>query len=597
VLPDANLLGVAYSEPTFNQQIAKLLPFQQYDSISPRSLTRRFVVDLLGTRIVELGQILALGSHQRIKERICTLLPEAQEMFDQGWGSSVYPGLLTLAYLFEIARFTQPKTASYYQACFALHAVLLELIHTPILALTMDRVRDLPDYLSVFAGFSLVKIRLETQNVIEAQNPLPSARSIATALNDLANDVLEGDCCSVIRMHELLFSLSNKDHQGLRQAAEEYVGFRLMPRLNRSCEQVKEALAIAGISEGCSLVPILPDNWSLSPAGTALTNAHFRVLQPLTQIESDPRVESWDDQIEQITSKSAAAAKARRELADCVGRSSVNAELIAQAAGKLNGLTSEVTALANRQIGEISNVLALCTNAQDEWNALAHELALPEISVPHLSEGATDEDKEMLEMALEENQSIRAQLKDAQAQNHVLHLKADAMARHQANSYSGTSLDPVIVRKAVRSPSDLTPVEVLSYIQHVGGPLVNVLPSAWRSAEESSHFELCDRMLDLLNRLVFEYTPSLGEGKSDAEARDIMGASYSAKESETVELNPALRSERTFMVGDQEHYFCRHLHVGNDPGRVRGMRIYFDILGGVVTIAYAGKHLNVASTN
>jgi hypothetical protein len=104
-------------------------------------------------------------------------------------------------------------------------------------------------------------------------------------------------------------------------------------------------------------------------------------------------------------------------------------------------------------------------------------------------------------------------------------------------------------------------------------------------------------MLDLLNRLVFEYTPSLGEGKSDAEARDIMGASYSAKESETVELNPALRSERTFMVGDQEHYFCRHLHVGNDPGRVRGMRIYFDILGGVVTIAYAGKHLNVASTN
>jgi hypothetical protein len=263
----------------------------------------------------------------------------------------------------------------------------------------------------------------------------------------------------------------------------------------------------------------------------------------------------------------------------------------------LNGLASKITTLTNCLISDISSVLTLCATAKADWNSLVQEMASPVVSIAHLSESASEEDKELLEMALEENHNLRGQLQDIQAQNHQLGLKAEALEHYQASSYSGPSLDPLILRKAVSSPSQLTPVEVLSYIQHVGGQHVKILPSAWRSAEESAHFELSDRMLDLLTRLVFEYAPSLADGRSDAEAKEILGTNYSAKESESVEMNPALRSERTFKVGSEDTYFCRHLLVGNDPGRVRGMRVYFDIIGGVVVIAYAGKHLTVASSN
>ena len=81
------------------------------------------------------------------------------------------------------------------------------------------------------------------------------------------------------------------------------------------------------------------------------------------------------------------------------------------------------------------------------------------------------------------------------------------------------------------------------------------------------------------------------------EAREILGGCYSARESDTVEKNQSMRAERTFQVNGAPRYFDRHLSIGNDAGGVRGMRIYFDIIDGVATIAYCGKHLTVYSTN
>lgn len=594
--PDVIVLGLCYSVPTFSQQLSNLVSPQQFSAMSPRFLTTGFVVDLLGTRIIELGEILSLGDHQRIKDRICELLPQAQPMFEQGWGASVYPGVLTLAYLLEIASFLEQGSVNHYQACFALNTILVELLHTPILGLTQEVASTHPGYREVYAGLTSIKFSIDSHKAADAANPLPLALSLSAALKELAIDVLSTNCCSVLKAHELLFSLSSPRQQGLRNAAEEFVACHIRPRLYWATSRLNDALRTAGITDHPP-IPEYPDNWSLSPSLHSISEAHFKVLQPLVGIEQLQLTDSWDEQIEIISRKAAAAGGVRHEISGLVTQTNVDPVRIADAAAHLNGLTASVISLTNSLASEISDIVMICAATKDQWNELVTELDAPVATTAHLSDGASVEDKEMLEMALEENQGLRTRLQGALLEVHQLTLKAEALEHHQAKTYSGPVLDPELARKLVLSPASLTPVDVLAYIKHVAGENVRILPSAWRSAEESERFELSDRMLDLLAKLVFEYAPSLAGGRSDAEAREILGANYSAKESESVESNPTLRFERTFKVDDRDHYFCRHLLVGNDPGRVRGMRIHFDILDGIVVIAYAGKHLTVCTSN
>ncbi|MDF9779314.1 hypothetical protein [Pseudomonas baetica] len=593
--PDASLLSLCYGLPNFSQQLSKLVSPQQYDAMSLRALTRYFIVDLLGTRAIELREILTLGDHQRIKVRICELLPQAQSIFEQGWGSSVYPTVLTLAYLFEIAKFTEPGTGSYYQACFALNSTLVELLHTPIMELTQEEAAKHPGFREVYQGLIPLKISIDEQKQADVPNPLPLALSMSAALKELSIDVLTTNTCSVLNTHELLFTLYAPGQQGLRKAAEEVIEFQIRPRLYWVTSKIIEALRIAGISDQLG-IPDYSADWSLLPSGS-LSTAHFRALQPLARIEQDLLTETWVDQVESIHGKAVAASRVRQELGGLVSQASVDAALIAEAAGRLNELTANVITWTKNLTLEINGVIDICATVAVDWNSRVAEFDSPIATTAHLSDGASAEDKEMLEMALEEAQGLRTRLQVALQEVHQLGLKAEALEHQRANAYTGPVLDPGLARKLVLSPASLTPVDVLAYIQHIGGESVCILPSAWRSAEESSHFELSGRMLELLAKLVFEYAPSLAEGRPDAEAREILGTNYSAKESETVETNPDLRSERMFRVDGENRYFCRHLLVGNDPGRVRGMRIYFDILDGVVTIAYAGKHLRIASTN
>ncbi|MHC5195024.1 hypothetical protein ACYSUW_14815 [Pseudomonas frederiksbergensis] len=591
---DAGILSLCYGLPNFCQQLSKLVSQQQYDAMSPRALTRCFIVDLLGTRAIELREILTLADHQRIKGRICEILPQAQSLFEQGWGSSVYPGVLTLAYLFEIANFTEPGTGSYFQACFALNSTLVELLHTPIMELTQEVAAKHPGFRDVYQGLMPIKTLIDEKKR-DSPNPLPAALSMSAALKELSIDVLETNTCSVLNTHELLFSLYAPGQQGLRKATEEVIDYEIRPRLYWITSKISEALHIAGITDQLS-IPDYSADWSLRPSGS-ISTAHFRALQPLARIEQDLLTETWVDQIENIRSRAQAAAKVRRELGSLVSKTSVDPVQIAEAAGRLNELTANVITRTKSLVEEVNGVISLCATAAADWNSLVAELDSPIATTAHLSDSASDEDKELLEMALEESQGLRTRLQVALQEVHQLGLKAEALEHHRANAYTGPVLDPKLARKLVLAPASLTPVDVLAYIQHIGGDSVRILPSAWRSAEDSAHFELSGRMLELLAKLVFEYAPCLADGKPDAEAREILGTNYSAQESETVETNSALRSERMFKVDGETRYFCRHLLVGNDPGRVRGMRIYFDILDGVVTIAYAGKHLTVATTN
>jgi hypothetical protein len=142
----------------------------------------------------------------------------------------------------------------------------------------------------------------------------------------------------------------------------------------------------------------------------------------------------------------------------------------------------------------------------------------------------------------------------------------------------------------------LTPADVLAFIQFVAGERVVVLESAWKSARLAAAFPYSARMLDVLNTMVFPYFESLKSGNPDAVAKELLGGSYSAKESETVGVKPKLRVLREFMFDGQTRFFERHLKIGSGTG-VDGMRVHFEIIGEKIVIAYAGPHLECSTTN
>lgn len=74
--------------------------------------------------------------------------------------------------------------------------------------------------------------------------------------------------------------------------------------------------------------------------------------------------------------------------------------------------------------------------------------------------------------------------------------------------------------------------EVLEIVRTLAPDRVEILPSAWQSAEEmDDHFEATDRLLQLLCKLVTTYADTLKE-KGDAQARLVFASGeFSAKES------------------------------------------------------------------
>ncbi|MGI0649464.1 hypothetical protein ACRCPS_31090 [Pseudomonas aeruginosa] len=595
VLPDAVLLGCCYSTPSMTDQLEKQLPPQQIEALIPYALANRFLPELLGDFMPELEETMALGSNAQIKERILDLLPEAESAFSLAWGPTIYRPLMILGYLLEIGPDLEPGTTEYYQACFALMAVLYELIDTQIIEETRKSQIEIEGYGQVYHGMMAVRLSYSVNKTGGAA--VHSPYSLAVALYELSYAVQDLGPMAGIRMLELLHNLFQPDHQGLKRIAEEYVSTGVNAFLVFMTSLLEKAVKEAEMDDGSVRIPEPLEEWILQPAKGVVTTDHFKLLQPLMGQEVTQVMRSGEQLKKQISEQASLVSKHRQAVRAATTGGTLDPAKITSAAETLNQSTAQMTALVNETVASIQSILDTCSKVRQEWDKLAVHSAASLPEAIHLSASASTEDRDILALALEESQLLRGQLQESQALNHTLQLKIDATSFHQEQSYQGPAASPALLRKVVTSPDALTPEEVLAYIQFVGDGKVLVLPSAWRSADESEAFEYSGRMLELLDKLVFHYAPALASGKPDAEARDILGASYSARESDTVVLNQDMRSERTFLVNGTPRYFGRHLSVGNDPSAARGMRIYFDIIDGVINIAYCGKHLTVTSSN
>lgn len=104
-----------------------------------------------------------------------------------------------------------------------------------------------------------------------------------------------------------------------------------------------------------------------------------------------------------------------------------------------------------------------------------------------------------------------------------------------------------------------------------------------------------DDALDLLNKLATDYYVVIKKGgKGDAQARQIFGNRYAARDSEAVEENARARELRTFSHHGRKVEMMQHLKIGRKDSSSETLRIYFDWDAdeGKIVIGHCGPHLD-----
>lgn len=600
---DGIVLGLCYAHPHFQAQIDQLLPEQQAESLSTLGLTRSLIPTLLGDDHDIWQHIHGLGLQQVIQDRLIATMPFSAHAFSFGWGKSVYEILAYLPLLIKVHQEAEINSKTFYQAAFAITGLAnqLKATHIPKL-LVRDVLRQEESKLqNSYAGVSGLKIFSDMQAIAHGANPLLAAISLSDALGSLHRQINDGCPSDVLYVMETLHTMWGPGKQGFRIAAEEVVNKVVRHDLNKAIERCLGILTVEGVKNEWDEVLIPMDEFDLNPLPPSVetTAQHVKILSPLWyDVDYQEGFDNLNLRLNELESSARRVTSLKREIADLTSQAIVDALKIGTVANTLGTESQEFSNRLKFVIDGIKTLSEMCKSVQLEWNAYSESTAdTPHVTAPNLSTSASVEDKEILSLAMDEAAALRGELLEARKVIHTLKSQKEARESLSAQASRKLDLSPDVLRKAVQAPRDLTPGEVLVYLSAIAGERVRVLPSAWRSAEDSKHFEYSDRLIAMLDKLVFSYAPELASGVPDSEARRHFGNAYSAKESETVTLDASMRKERTFQLDGVEQLFVRHLSIGNDPGAVRGMRVYFEIMDGQVVIAYCGKHLSVVSSN
>lgn len=142
-----------------------------------------------------------------------------------------------------------------------------------------------------------------------------------------------------------------------------------------------------------------------------------------------------------------------------------------------------------------------------------------------------------------------------------------------------------------------TPRDCLELIESIFSDRCEVLPSAFKSAEEVEDFAQARRLLDMLRRLMTSYIEAIKEGGDNKAMEVFTNSEYAANESETVMSSPALRQKRIFSRNGQEVCMFRHLKIGKADDTRKTIRLHFAWLPDEekIIIGYCGEHLPIKS--
>lgn len=241
----------------------------------------------------------------------------------------------------------------------------------------------------------------------------------------------------------------------------------------------------------------------------------------------------------------------------------------------------EVTSLKKQaaETGQSAEYIKLLEDELDQKNNETQQKIVQLQSEINYLEGTLiqmDDEKRQIRF---ENESLKSQL------SHI----ADRTTEGSENRIPDHIRETIFIASKA-----LTPEESMSIITKLFPNRIEVLESAWKSADESKMFKENKKVFDLLWKLATEYWLALVNGKSDAEARSVFGNSYSAKESESVENNKRARQLRTFQYKGQEIKMMKHLKIGNKRSLSETIRIHFEWNSSnkKIIIGHCGPHLD-----
>ncbi|WP_129587033.1 hypothetical protein [Pseudomonas frederiksbergensis] len=589
---DAHVLTAYFSEPDLLNQLAKQLPLQQLHQFHPMSIVTSFIENLIGQEKSELQlSVLNSGNPSAVEAAICKRFPASRYAFSFGWSDSLYSPLMVLPDVLELIESEEGER--FYQACFAAYACMSELIETHVPLAQLNASEKVGNALN---GVLAHKLSIEKQRRAEGGLPLTSASSLRGALGAQTRrlDVDWSDPTDLLRVMARLHAMWGDGKAGFTIAVEEVANAYLLPKLKDLFGRLEkaESASFQGDRQDLELLSLV-DEFKLQEHKGPLVEAHVAVLSPLwSKFDFATYFKDLETQVAIIEERSREIVQRRASILSLSQKTHLDVQAISSEALLVSAGTHDIERLITEAARKLSGPSELLSSVMAGWTHL--------ISGFHLDnkQPGGDEDTQVLELALQEVSALSAELKKLKRDTHHVRVKAAHLAVDEGRANDGIAQIPTaIIRKLINDPEQLTPTEILTCFSTLAQGRLRVLPSAWRSAKESERFEYSARMLELLDKLVFDYCDALRSGRPDSEARNILGSAYSAKESQSVSLVPSMRSERMFQVDGESLYFEKHLGIGNCTGSARGMRIYFEIIDGVVVIGYCGKHLTVASTN
>ncbi|EPJ7982343.1 hypothetical protein L4Z68_001350 [Pseudomonas aeruginosa] len=205
---------------------------------------------------------------------------------------------------------------------------------------------------------------------------------------------------------------------------------------------------------------------------------------------------------------------------------------------------------------------------------------------------------EELSFAQADNEHLALELQEKKQELHRLRQvsEANGLAKQYTQS-SAPYVDNELLNRVVMRMG-VTVSDVLAYFAHTASGRVEILDSVWRvAAKYVGQHDCTERLMDLLYKLIYPYLDAMNNGKPDTQAREIFGPKvYSAKESPSTLSDARLRAMREHTYLGEKLLFQRHLRPSNGHG-LEGCRVYFEIIDGVVVIAYVGPHLDVSTSN
>lgn len=582
------VLACALGQHDLHRQLHGQLPAEQIKALVLHRLVGRYLAELIGQdRLDAYEKLIKTKCAATIQAEIIKRFPFASEVFSYGWGTDhTYTSLLCIPDLLAIIEKEQGKR--FYQATLAAHVFLGDFLGA-----------RLPDWLieggyrvaaSQLAGLMQHWARIVRGRGDQGLPTLPSVATLAAGMAHAAFHLNQGDGLAPLEIMSTLHAMFTEHSTSFTFMVTEHVNLALIPELVRHSKRIEDMKAKLGIASlGSDCRPISSRKASFpKPEDGVMSTQRVRVLAQLWRdFDHATAISQITKQIEDADNLIREYTKQRDRLSDATKKVDLDVDLIenlAKEARETKGLAEACLQLAARELAEVDEQIRTVEAAWRE----------------QISGGKKKLGEQQLREQLINTQGVAQELRrerdDLRRELARQKDKTRAQEGIAKQPEKGDRIDVALIRKVAQSPDQLTPAEILRYIESICGERLRILPSAWRSADEAEQFESPKRLLTLLDRLMFDYAPAILGGQPDSEARNVFGGCFAAKESDTVENRAAMRAERTFLVDGEEVFFERHLKIGNSPSIARGMRIYFELIDSRVVIAHCGAHLTTDST-